>query len=175
MGLHCWTRSSTPPRTQLRIRLTGEAKTHLIIFSRHSETKKLARAGRYCEPPTVISTHLGPQHRHSTCKTSWSIRSQPIGDKGKVIGRRRLTNHLHLRQEVATVIWVYLRAVPPSSSGVNDVEPPFAIAVLHTAELAAPPQERRLPRRGMAGRRPGRSRGQHSDDCETNSPEAAED
>ena len=66
------------------------------------------------------------------------------------IDRRRLTNDPYLRQEIATVIGDHLRAVPPSGSSV-DVEAAFAIAVLQTAELAAPPQERRLPWRGWRG------------------------
>ena len=67
------------------------------------------------------------------------------------IDQRRLTNDPHLRQEAATVIGDHLKAVPPSGSGVDDVETAFATAILQTAKLVSPPQERRLPGPGWRG------------------------
>ena len=34
-------------------------------------------------PPPIITTYLGPQHRHNTCETAWLIRSKPTGEDGK--------------------------------------------------------------------------------------------
>ena len=51
------------------------------ILTRQRDRK--TRAGCYCVPPTVIPTYLGPQHRHSTCETAWSLCSQPAGEGGK--------------------------------------------------------------------------------------------
>ena len=64
------------------------------------------------------------------------------------IDRRRLTTDPHLRQEVATVIGDHLRGFVPSGNKVDDVQTPFATAILQTAERAAPPRAPRLPGRG---------------------------
>ena len=69
---------------------------------------------------------------------------------GRFARKRPVTNDLHLRQEVATVIRDHLRAVPPSGGSV-DVETAFVIVILQTAEVVAPPRERRLPGRGWRG------------------------
>ena len=57
--------------------------------------------------------------------------------------RRRLLTDPHLRQEVATAAGRHLRANPPEDSNVDDVEAAFAAAIMRTAELVIPPQERR--------------------------------
>ena len=44
-----------------------------------------------------------------------------------------------------------LRANPPENSNVNDVEAAFGAAIMGTAELVIPHQERRRPRRGWSG------------------------
>ena len=62
--------------------------------------------------------------------------------------RRRLVTDLQLRQEVATAVGRRLRANPPGDSNVDDVEAVFAAAIMRTAELVIPPQERRRPGRG---------------------------
>ena len=56
-----------------------------------------------------------------------------------------------LRQEVATAVGRHLRANPPGDSSVDDVEAAFAAAIMRTAELVIPPQERRIPGRGWSG------------------------
>ena len=56
-----------------------------------------------------------------------------------------------LRQEVATAVGRHLRANPPGDSSVDDVEAAFAAAIMRTAELIIPPQERRRPGRGWSG------------------------
>ena len=56
-----------------------------------------------------------------------------------------------LRQEVATAVGKHLRANPPGESNVDDVEAAFAAAIMRTAELMIPPQERRRPGRGWSG------------------------
>ena len=58
---------------------------------------------------------------------------------------------LQLRQEVATAVGRHLRANPPGDSNVDDVEAAFAAAIMRTAELVIPPQERRRPGRGWSG------------------------
>ena len=56
-----------------------------------------------------------------------------------------------LRQEVATAVRRHLRSNPPGDSSVDDVEAAFAAAIMRTAELVIPPQERRRPGRGWSG------------------------
>ena len=65
--------------------------------------------------------------------------------------RRRLVTDTQLRQEGATAVGRYLRANPLGDSSVDDVEAAFAAAIMRTAELVIPPQERRGPGRGWSG------------------------
>ena len=67
------------------------------------------------------------------------------------VGRRRLVTDSQLRQEVATAVGRHLRANPPGDSSVDDVEAAFAAAIMRTAELVTPSQERRRPGRGWSG------------------------
>ena len=67
------------------------------------------------------------------------------------VDRRRLVTDPQLRQEVATAVGSHLRANPPGDSNVDDVEAAFAAAIMRTAELVIPPQERRRPGRGWSG------------------------
>ena len=67
------------------------------------------------------------------------------------VDRRRLVTDPQLRQEVATAVGRHLRADPPGDSSVDDVEAAFAAAIMRTAELVIPPQERRRPGRGWSG------------------------
>ena len=60
----------------------------------------------------------------------------------------RLITDPQLRQEVATAVERHLRANPPGDSSVDDVEAAFVAAIMRTAELVIPPQERRRPGRG---------------------------
>ena len=53
-----------------------------------------------------------------------------------------------VQQEVATAVGRHLRANPPGESSVDDVEVAFAAAIIRTAEVAIPPQERKGPGRG---------------------------
>ena len=66
------------------------------------------------------------------------------------VDRRRLVTDPQLRQEVATAVGRPLRANPPGDSNVDDVEAAFAAAIMRTAELVIPPQERRRPGRGWS-------------------------
>ena len=56
-----------------------------------------------------------------------------------------------LRQEVATVVGRHLKANPPGDSSVDDVEAAFASAIMRTADLVIPLQERRRPGQGWSG------------------------
>ena len=56
-----------------------------------------------------------------------------------------------LRQEVTTAVGRHLRANPPEDSNVDGVQAAFAAAIMRTAELVIPPQERRRPGRGWSG------------------------
>ena len=67
------------------------------------------------------------------------------------VDRRRLVTDLQLRQEVATAVGRHFRANPPGDSNVDDVEAAFAAAIMRTAKLVIPPQERRRPGRGWSG------------------------
>ena len=67
------------------------------------------------------------------------------------IDRKRPVTDPQLRQEVATTVGRHLRANPPGYSNVDDVEAAFAAAIMRTAELVIPPQERRRPGRDWSG------------------------
>ena len=67
------------------------------------------------------------------------------------VGRRRLVTDPQLRQEVATAAGRHLRANPPGDSNVDEVEAAFAAAIMGTAELVIPLQERRRPGGGWSG------------------------
>ena len=67
------------------------------------------------------------------------------------VDRRRLVTDPQLRQEVATAVGKYLRANPPGDSRVYDVKAAFAAAIMRTAELVIPPQERKRLGRGWSG------------------------
>ena len=67
------------------------------------------------------------------------------------VDRRRLVTDPRLRQEVTTVVGRHLRANPPGDGNVDDVEATFAAAIMQTAELVIPPQERRKPARSWSG------------------------
>ena len=67
------------------------------------------------------------------------------------VDRRRLVIDPQLRQKVATAVRRHLRAKPRGDSNVDDLEAAFAAAIMRTAELAIPPQERRRPGRGWSG------------------------
>ena len=58
-----------------------DKKTHRL--HRHKTARQKPCVGRYWALPTLIPTYLGSQHRHSTCKTAWSHRSQPNGKRVK--------------------------------------------------------------------------------------------
>ena len=67
------------------------------------------------------------------------------------VDRRRLVTDPQLRQEVATAVVRQLRENTPGDSSVDDVEVAFAAAIMRTAELVIPPQERRRPGQGWSG------------------------
>ena len=67
------------------------------------------------------------------------------------VDRRRLVTDPQLRQEVATAVGRHLRANLPGDSSVDDVEAAFAAAIMRTAKLVIPPQERRISGRGSSG------------------------
>ena len=67
------------------------------------------------------------------------------------VDRRCLVTDPQLRQEVATAVGRHLKANPPGDSSVDDVEAAPAAAIMRTAELVIPPQERRRPGRGWSG------------------------
>ena len=58
------------------------------------------------------------------------------------VNRRRLMTDPQLRKEMATAVGRHLRVNPPGDSSVDDVEAAFAAAIMRTAELVIPSQER---------------------------------
>ena len=67
------------------------------------------------------------------------------------VDRRCLVTDTQLRQEVATAVGRQLRANPTGDSSVDDMEAAFTAAIMRTAELVIPPQERRRPGLGWSG------------------------
>ena len=65
--------------------------------------------------------------------------------------RRRLVTDPQLRQEVATAVGKQLRAKPTGDSSVDGVEVAFTAAIMRTADMVIPPEERRRPGRGWSG------------------------
>ena len=63
---------------------------------------------------------------------------------------RRLMTDPQLRPVVATEVGRHLRTNPPRDSNVDDVEATFAAAIMRTAELVIPPQERRRSGQGWS-------------------------
>ena len=59
-----------------------------------------------------------------------------------------------LRQEVTTAVGRHLRANLSGDSSVDDVEAAFAAAIMRTAELVIPSQERKRPGPGEDGDAP---------------------
>ena len=161
MGLHfqILVRSSAPQRRQIFIRSTGEEKNVFtsLTVGRGRKRKLVRDVTGHPQPLSLPTT--SSQHIHTTCTTTTasSLRSQSIDGKARVekpppIDRRRLTNDPHLRQEVATVTGDHFRVLHPQAVAVLMWrEAAFGTAVLQTAELVAPPQERRLPGRGWRG------------------------
>ena len=122
-------------------------------FSRGRETES-ARGRLLCTPnhhshPSRITTsshqHVKPVGRFGRNRPGRRAKGPPP------IDRRRLTNGPHLRQEVATVIGVYLGAFPPCGSSVDDGETAFTTDILQTSQQVGPLQAPRLPRRGWRG------------------------
>ena len=67
------------------------------------------------------------------------------------VDRRRLVTDPRLRQEMATAVKTDLRANPPGDSNADDIEVAFAVAIMRTAELVIPTQERTRSGRGWSG------------------------
>ena len=67
------------------------------------------------------------------------------------VDRRRLVTDFELRQEVSTAVGRHLGANTSGDSNVNDVEAPFAAAMMRIVELVIPLQERRRPSQGWSG------------------------
>ena len=87
--------------------------------------------------PIKLLGHFTRHHRLTPAKPS--------------VDRRRLVTDPQLRQEVASAVERHLRAKPLGDSSVDDVEAAFTAAIMRTAELVVPPQERRRLRRGWSG------------------------
>ena len=70
------------------------------------------------------------------------------------MGRRRLNTDPQLRQEVTTAVGRHLRANPSGDSSVDGVEAAFTAAIMWTAEVVIPSQERKRPGPGENGDAP---------------------
>ena len=130
----------------------GRGKKHIDYILTRQRDRKLVRNVRVHTQPFFlpISDHnivsvpvkfLGHFARNRRRRVS----AKPPVD------RRRLVTDPQLRQEVATAVGRPLRANPLGDSNVDDVEAVFAAAIMRTAELVIPPQERRRPGRGWSG------------------------
>ena len=67
------------------------------------------------------------------------------------VDRRRLVTDPQLRQEVTTAVGRQLRGNLTGDSSVDDAEAAFTVAIMWTAELVIPLQERRRTGRGWSG------------------------
>ena len=65
--------------------------------------------------------------------------------------RSRLVTDPQLPQGVTTAVGRHLGVNPPRDSSLDDVEAAFAVAIMRTAELVIPSQERRRPGRDWSG------------------------
>ena len=132
--------------------LTGRGKKRIDYILTRQRDRKLVRNVTVHPQPSFlsISDHnivsapvklLG--HFAQNCRLRAS--AKPLVD------RRRLVTDPQLRQEEATAVGRDLRANPPGDSSVDDVEATFAAAIMQTAELVIPPQERGRSGRGWSG------------------------
>ena len=67
------------------------------------------------------------------------------------VDRRCLVTDSQLRQEVVTAVGRHLRANPPGDSNVGNVVVAFSAAIMRTAKMVIPPQERTRLGRGSSG------------------------
>ena len=117
-------------------------------------TRSQIRTERYGAPSALLPSHFEPQHILSAFVKLLGhfARNRRLRASAKPpVDRRRLVTDPQLRQEVATAVGRHRRANPPGDGSVDDVEAVFAAAIMRTAELVIPSQERRRPGRGWSG------------------------
>ena len=129
----------------------GRGKKRIdYILTRQRDRKLLRNVTVHLQPSflpisdhNIVSAHVkffGHCDRNRRLRAS----AKPLVD------RRRLVTDPQFRQEVTTAVGRHLGANPPGDSNVDGVEAAFASAIMRTAELEIPPQERR-PGRGWSG------------------------
>ena len=139
----------SPPKSGVSHTFNGRGKKRIdYILTRQRDRKLVRNVTVHPQPSSLpISDHnivsapvklLGHFARNRRLR----VAAEPPVD------RRRLVTDPQLRQEVATVVGRHLRANPPGDRNVDDVEAAFAAAIMRTAELVIPAQERRRPERG---------------------------
>ena len=140
------------PKKGVSHTFNGRSKKRIdYILTRQRDRKLVSNVTVHAQPTFLpISDHnivsalvklLGHVARNRRFRTS----AKPPVD------RRRLMTDPQLRQEVATAVGRHLRENLPVDSSADDVEPASAAAIMRTAELVIPPQERRRPERGWSG------------------------
>ena len=140
------------PKNGVSHTFNGRGKKHIDYILTRQRDRKLVRNVTVHPQPSFlpISDHnivsallklLGHFARNRRLRVS----AKPPVD------RRRLVTDPQLRQEVATAVGRHLRANPPGDSNVDVVEAAFAAAIMRTAEMVIPPQERRRLGRGWSG------------------------
>ena len=139
-GAYLWD-SSRVPRRRLYIYLNRHTPSGQ---SRIYRVTKLRTDGVH---HNIVTAHVKLLGRFARNRPVREAKGPPSID-----GRRLMTDP-HLRQQVATAIGDHLRAFPPSSSSVDDVETTFTTAILQTAERVAP-RERPGCRGGDGGETP---------------------
>ena len=139
----------SPPKGSVLHTFNGRGKKRIDYILTRQRDRKLVRNVTVHPQPSfhLISEHnivSAPVKRlgHFAQNRLSRVAAEPP------VVRRRLVTDPQLRQEVATAVGRHLRANPPGDSNMDDVEAAFAAAIMRTAELVIPAQERRRPGRG---------------------------
>ena len=143
----------TTPKGGVSHTFNGRGKKRINYILRRQRDRKFLRNVTVHPQPSFL-----PISDHNIVSAPVKLlghfaRNHRLGASAKkpLVDRRRLVTDPQLRQEVAIAVGRHLRANPPGDSSVDDVEAAFTAAIMRTAELVIPPQERRIPGRGWSG------------------------
>ena len=133
------------PKSGVSHTFNGRGKKRIDYILTRQRRRQLVRNATVHPQPSFL-----PSSDHNI--VSAPVKLLPVEAPAKPpVDRRRLVTDPLLRKEVAIADGRHLRANPPGDSSVDDVEVAFTAAIMRTAELVIPPQERRRPGRGWSG------------------------